>query len=478
MNLHAAAVRDSTRKGLTGEAFEQNVKNILDNPPDTIHFDAKDAANVHTYTNRLEGALASAADIINTVPGLKIIAPFFRVNANLTMYALERTPLAPILSNVRADLAAGGARADLAMAKIAFGSSMMATAGALAYNGVITGSGPKNPDAKKALELTGWKPNSVKIGNTYYSYDRIDPFGMLLGMAADFAEFAGELADDRPDDLANVALAMAATTVDQMTPEVLTESMADFLKIVQGDEKFFSQYASNLAGSAVPFSGLLKTFRKGIDPVRREVNPDSESKQKHIDLMINSIKNSIPGLSETLPARLNMFGEPLLYGPGLGPDMISPIASSEETTSPIRKEIVRLGLAGKTMSTQRNPSESDLRITMPPKVLDFGNQDFPIPIKLTHEEYNQYVKLSAGVGLRGAPGTLEEVLNAELKAGFNKVGKLSEQDQVRRVVIKKIIGEFKKGAKAQLVRDNEGLRERIKLTQERGLEFITGGEDR
>ena len=35
---------------------------------------------------------------------------------------------------------------------------------------------------------TGWRPYSIKIGDTYYSYQRLDPIATILGIAADFVE--------------------------------------------------------------------------------------------------------------------------------------------------------------------------------------------------------------------------------------------------------------------------------------------------
>jgi hypothetical protein len=44
-----------------------------------------------------------------------------------------------------------------------------------------------DPTIRRQWELTGWKPWSIKIGNTYCSYNRLDPLGAMLGIAATYA---------------------------------------------------------------------------------------------------------------------------------------------------------------------------------------------------------------------------------------------------------------------------------------------------
>ena len=66
----------------------------------------------------------------------------------------------------------------------------------------ITGGGPKNEKEKAALQATGWKPYSIKIGDTYVSYQRLDPIATPLGIIADLAQVGKDIsATESKDDM-------------------------------------------------------------------------------------------------------------------------------------------------------------------------------------------------------------------------------------------------------------------------------------
>jgi hypothetical protein len=90
-----------------------------------------------------------------------VAAPFLRTPINVVKYASARGPLAPFMPSVRADIKAGGARKELALARVATGSAMMSITGLMAMKGQITGQGPANYNERRIKEMTGWKPNSI-----------------------------------------------------------------------------------------------------------------------------------------------------------------------------------------------------------------------------------------------------------------------------------------------------------------------------
>jgi len=82
---------------------------------------------------------------------------------------------------------AGGATRDLAVSKALIGTGMGTAVYQAALDGRITGSAPTDPKKTRLLLADGWKPYSIRIGDTYYSYKRLDPFSTTLGVAADLA---------------------------------------------------------------------------------------------------------------------------------------------------------------------------------------------------------------------------------------------------------------------------------------------------
>ena len=74
------------------------------------------------------------------------------------------------------------------------GGFFMMTAGLAAHNGTIAGSGPKEKN-RRSEWLKTHQPRSIKLGDKWVSFDRIEPFGQLLSAAADihYALTTGEL---------------------------------------------------------------------------------------------------------------------------------------------------------------------------------------------------------------------------------------------------------------------------------------------
>ena len=83
----------------------------------------------------------------------------------------------------------------------------------------IIGTGPPDPRQRKIWESGGKIANSVEItdvaGNkSYIGFDRLDPFWMFFGMAADFVQMAIYLTKDQLEDLASFSVLALANRLD------------------------------------------------------------------------------------------------------------------------------------------------------------------------------------------------------------------------------------------------------------------------
>ena len=99
-------------------------------------------------------------------------------------------------------------------------------------------------------------------------------------------------------------------------------------------ERFIQRYA----GTIVP-TGLAQANRTFSDPILRDT--------RGLDLwqsMVNQVHSRIPGYSDDLPPRTNVWGDPIVLGGGLGPDIVSPIYTLTGKPSPADQELLRLGV--------------------------------------------------------------------------------------------------------------------------------------
>jgi hypothetical protein len=400
--LHAQAYRRASAEGLKGKAFGDRVADLVDHPTEEMVLSASEFADYATFTKSLGATGQAAQRFINSHLMLKLFAPFFRTPTNIMKFVGERTPLAALSANVRADIARGGATGQLAMAKLVNGSLIMAAAAYLANAGYITGTGPANKNQRALWLQDGWQPTSIKIGDEYYDVSRFEPVGTLVSIAADIAlinEFnQGDVEDRDVEDLA-VAAALAGYRV--FSSKSYLTGIGGWLNAINDPDRHGGKVLRQLAGSMVP-AVVAQGNAAYVDPVIRETRG-----------MTDAIVARIPGLSERLEPRLDLFGREVLRPGRLGPDIASPMRVSEAKKDPVLDEMNRLGMAVSMPS----------RIVMgkPPGgsgLFGVGGKTGPLQgEELKPREYSIYVKLAGNEYKRPQA----ELVDGKL-VDFGKVG--------------------------------------------------------
>lgn len=474
--LFALAHRDAVEKGFVrgSKEYDQAVKLFLDDPPDLQS--PMGVAEINTFTNDivpgfmkdieklLRGEAQTELGAYGKAIG-KVFFPFVTTPLNIAAYTLERTPLpliaqqldkagisTPVFRQFKSDMLAGGARRQMAQARVTLGTTVITTGMLLANNEVITGDGPKDFNARKKLQQLGWQPNSIRIGDRYVTYSRDSPLGALISFSADFASILNkvpheDLADnEKSKAYMDAAFAAALTAGNMVTPELLTNGFGDILNII--DAATSSGNASERLQRVMQFKlrslvpGIVQDIREEVDPVRRDYKPEGV-----FDFISSSLKDTVPFLSSSLPPQRNIWGEEMLLPTALGPDIVSPFLTTKADTSPIGKELIRLGVAGKTVLGEPPPGEDWSLFGFPKRVIN--------DVELTNEQYSEYLKLAGGHGLKGTNGvTLKEALNKIVSDNYSMIPKGLRTDQNKRQVIKSVIRQYRNAAKQQLLLEN------------------------
>lgn len=354
MELNARAYRQVRSEGLKGKAAAARIRELVDKPSADLHMAAVDAARYQTFTKDYNGASRQVQKMINKVPALRLVMPFIRTPANIMKFTFERTPLGLVMKDVKADIAAGGARRQLALARMSLGSMVMATTVSMAAEGLITGGGPSDPKTRALMRAKGWQPYSIKIGNTYYSYGRMEPLGGLLGMAADLSEIMGQVGEEEGQKLAIAAIAALSRNV---TSKTYLRGLSEIVNTLDDPGRYGERYIQRFAGTVVP---------TGVAQMARYMNP----RLMEVYSIMDQIKSRIPGWSNSLNPRRNVFGEVIALSGGWGPDIISPIYTSREEPDPVIDELLR----------------QDIKLSHTPRQI---NQ-----IELKPKEYDDYARLA------------------------------------------------------------------------------------
>lgn len=432
MEVHAQAVRQATAEGLEGQALRQRAAELVANPPETIRLQAADAALYATFTQNAGDAAQALLKLREAWPATMYVLPFVRTPINILAYGFERTPLAPMMSGFRADVAAGGARRELALVRMATGTSIMLLAADYADRGLITGQGPKEAGKREAMMRQGWQPYSLRVGDKWVAYDRADPYGLLFGFAADMAETVNRMdvdadkLDEFSELLAAGITAIASTTVNK----TYLRGLADLMWTLEDPNRKAFGYVGSTMGSFVPAG--VAAMKSMSDPVLRE-------NFKAWDY----VRGRLPEISQGMVPARDLWGSERRPSSGMGTawDTLAPLRISEIKVSPIDAEMQRLGM---------NVERIDKKTNVEGVAVNF--RDFP-------EVYDRYVVLAGNelkhpaYGNLGARDYLDAVVTGQhpLSAIYNRLGNGPEGGKAD--FIRAAILDYRRQAQAAILAD-------------------------
>ena len=454
MELNALAFRAAKKEGLQGDELGARVHELIENPTEQIHIDAMNMSRVQTFTNNLGDTGQKLQQMSNSQPMLKLLLPFVRTPVNIVKYISHRTLLAPFSKHVWQEVRAGGARKDAALSKVTLGSIVTGVGVGLSFEGSLTGGGPKDPETRRALMLTGWQPYSLKIGDTWHSYNRLDPLGMFLGLSADTAEVMKHASDE---DRENIAMVTSLALAKNLTSKTYLRGISETLNAINDPDRYAERYFQRMGATFTPATSLVAQVERYTDPTMREAHT-----------MLEMIQSRTPVLSEKLPPRRDLWGEPVVLQGGMGWDFVSPIY-----TSLIKEDPVAIEMA-----------DQEMGFTMPSRKVDQGKYS----TEMTNEEYDDYVVL-VGKELKLEHVTddgkyqelnLHDYIGAIMKTQDYK--ELTDgPDGGKTNMVLGIISDFKTIARAYMLdQDSEyfdkGLYERVKENRDKDLKAKYGEE--
>lgn len=354
------------RRGLKGQAADDFVRQTLKNPDDEMLLNAISSAEYVTFTNdgRLADGIAGMIERFSSSmgrknprtgalvrAGMRFLVPFRRTPANILSRALEYTPGTGVASIPLAALDWQRELAKAALAGTAQSAELLAkqrklvdlttkqatgvglfTLGAYLYNnGVLTGEFPESPAEQEQWRTEGKQPDSILIGGQWLPIARISPYGSMLTLAASVLKNA----EDNPDrSIGEAALGAGLTTSQSVLNQPMLTGPLEALETVVGrgrdGEATAERFARNMAGSIVP-SFVAQAAR-------------AEGTQRQPESIGQAITSRIPGLQETAPARLNIFGEPVQKASGVLNTMVNPLTATPDVREqdPLIAEIAKV----------------------------------------------------------------------------------------------------------------------------------------
>jgi hypothetical protein len=374
--LGAEAYRLAAKEAKGDKAkFEELYRGYLNNPTDKMRKQADEFARYQTFQNDLVGWPKDVQAFANKNPGFRFLVPFIRTPVNILKAARDRSLVAPLTRQFWADVRAGGRTRDRALAKVSLGTGITGTIGYLYGQDLVTGGGPTDPGERAALLATGWQPYSFKVGDTYYSYARLEPLSTVIGVSADFFSLQDQL---NRNEAENIPVLLSMSLAKNVLDKTFLQGISNFFEAVLDPDRYGEKYLEGLAASFVP--NVLPQIARGVDPTLRETETFPEF-----------LQSRIPGASQALPERLDAWGDEVVRVGYTKPEdsplwgsltavtnILNPVrASRVDASSPVKTEVARLGM----------------KVSLPQETITYAKND----IELTRQEFETYTEVSGSV---------------------------------------------------------------------------------
>ena len=343
MEKNALAYRQAVGEGLDGNALAARVAELRSDPAQAeMDTAARQEATELTLMGQGGAFMQNLSKMLNTEfgpgpmkgPWLRFIDPFVKISGNiLNQSIMQRTPLGMLSAEVRADLAGknGAAAADKAAARMLLGSAISMTFGALAAKGLASGSGPSDPKESAMWRLAGNQAHSIRIGDVWYDTHRLGPLGLLMSVSADLYDVAHRA---EQGDLLDAAAHLQHAFTQNILDESFMRGPSDLIKAVEDPGRYGDAYLRNFVSSFVPYSVGMAQMARAADPYSRQART-----------VMDAIKAKVPGLSESLYPRRDIWGEPMANLDAIGGKGVTAIYEKQMSHDPVNLAMLNLGIA-------------------------------------------------------------------------------------------------------------------------------------
>lgn len=404
--LYAQAHRIASAEARAGtigrDAIGARMAELVAAPTETMQSIARKAAQERTFTTppKPGGVVASVFNIrswLNSL-GLPIghfIMPFINTPANIMKYTFSRSPAGLLMGEMQAKLRLGGKDAMLARTQMAMGTMGLALGWNMAAGGLLTGGGPVNPRERQTLERGGWQRYSLKIGDAWVSYARLDPLASYLTIGADLHEISANLASgDNDVEQVGEAVAMAIGSIGAaFMSKTYLQGVSDLNSFLAEPARYGERYLTGIVQSMLGPAGIAE-IRRQVDPAMRDVSS-----------ILDGVKNRWPGASDELAQSRDLWGRPRMYQSHLGMayDALSPFSARKIDPEPIDAELMRL---------RYFPQLPGRQITVP-----VGGRSATVSLRNRPDIYNRLVELSGQRALKMANDLVRSPGYAALQDG-------------------------------------------------------------
>jgi RNA polymerase sigma factor (sigma-70 family) len=288
METAAYAYRMGVADGKSGEELQQFIQKQLTSKDSIAYLWARERARELTFQEdpghfvKHLMALRESPGVTGTI--MRFTLPFIKTPYNILRQGVRKGPLGTLnLINETAQLFSGKRKFDdeyvghFAEQLLAWGTFMAfyTLSGDDDKLPVITGTSTNYGSAEYGFKANKVPPYSIRLGDTWYSYSRIEPLATGLAAIADGIQALRNLRNGK--EATAVMKDVLSGAVKNIGEKSYLDSIGETLKIIEDPERNMMKPATNLFASAVP--AFLKQARQAFT---EEVG-DSKSRELGFD---------------------------------------------------------------------------------------------------------------------------------------------------------------------------------------------------
>tara|TARA_Y100000385_G_scaffold244549_1_gene262682 strand:- start:274 stop:4056 length:3783 start_codon:yes stop_codon:yes gene_type:complete len=169
--------------------------------------------------------------------------------------------------------------------------------------GEITGNGPADPQKRDLMKKLGWQERSIRLGNTWVSYDLFEPFGTILAAVADIGDNEKLMGPEWVEERLQKQVFGIMTSA---TDKSYLAGLSDLVEMTTEGGKNWGKLFGNIANGAVPLSALRGDIGQTFTRYQRELDKEVGDSVRNRNLVMEQFA------SDPLPIKTDLLnGEPI-----------------------------------------------------------------------------------------------------------------------------------------------------------------------
>lgn len=264
----------------------------------------------HTFQSKLHGVMRKIAQSRDTNPYVGIASalyfPFIKTPWNIVKHGGTFIPVLPLAKRARPSTVRVVNKKEEViymsneeiMARQIVGGAMFLGVMSAVENGYATGSA-RDARQREEWRAKGIPEQSIRIGDSWYSYAKLEPIATVLGLAADLMEAYKDYSSDINPEKTALEVTMAETLSalkGNIFDKAFLEGWAALFDTVNNEQSLPKDIAERLTRIALPSASNYAA--RAMDDKERQATTIMEKAQQRI-----------PVLREQLPEDVGAYGE-------------------------------------------------------------------------------------------------------------------------------------------------------------------------